>query len=124
MPYEDLERAASQSKALRDLIIANSGGREDLDARQRIAHLVSAPSVEDAECRTLLLAIERHAQLLFSASGHVAWAHGKTPGAYVLRLQILRNLDAFNKRLATIEAERSSLAQSRNGAEAGEKRKP
>ncbi len=112
MPFEDLEIARRQAKAVRELIIVNRGGREDSDARGRVHELLTgAWVVEDEECRRRLMEIERCSRALFSATAHLDWARGQTSGADVLRLQMLRELDAFNSRLAAIESERSSLAR-------------
>lgn len=112
MPFEDLEIARKQAKALREFIIVHRGGGEDDDARARVHELLmGAWVIEDAECKKRLVDIEQCSRALFSATAHLDWARGQTSGADVLRLQMLRELDAFNSRLAAIESERSSLAR-------------
>lgn len=113
MPFEDLEIARKQAKALRELIIVHPGGREDDDARARVHELLKgAWVIQDAECKKRLMEIEQCSRALFSATAHLDWARGQTSGADVLRLQILRELDAFNSRVEAIESEeRSSLAR-------------
>lgn len=116
MPYEDLSRALAQCESIRQFIIHNPGGREHTSALTQIRELLASAdaAVEDYECKRLVRLIEHAASELFSAIEHEKWARGQTSGADVLRLQILRDLDAFKNRLTTIEAMRSSTGQQRS----------
>src|SRR2546428_11580831 len=65
----------------------------------------AAAAVDDANCRSLLSAVEGYGAQLFSESGHLKWARTEMSGAHFLRLQILRELDAFHVRLLELQLE-------------------
>jgi hypothetical protein len=99
---QDLEVARRHSKALRDLIVIRARGLPTSDARQRVDELLKrAWVVNDEACWRILMSIERAARALFSHER----GDGQAPDA--LRLEILRELDAFDARLAAIALERS-----------------
>ena len=65
----------------------------------------AAAAIDDSSCRSLLSAVEGYGAQLFSESGHLKWARTEMSGAHFLRLQILRELDAFHMRLLQLQLE-------------------
>jgi hypothetical protein len=109
MPYADLLAAGRHGQSMRDIVVLRTGGWQDDRSLEQLQGLAdaAASSVGDAECKALLAAIVRLATDLFSAAGHARWAQGHTSGADFLRLQILREIKAFQDRLAAIDAMRT-----------------
>jgi hypothetical protein len=92
---------------MRDLIIRHRGGSRDERAFGKLCDLSrkAADAIDDGNCRSLLLAVEGYGAQLFSESGHLNWARTEMSGAHYLRLQILRELDAFHMRLLQLQLE-------------------
>ena len=103
----DLATARRHYAAMRDLIIRHRGGSPDERALGRLWDLSrkAAATIDDGSCRSLLSAIEGYGAQLFSESGHLKWARAEMSGAHFLRLQILRQLDAFHMRLLQLQLE-------------------
>ena len=103
----DLATARRHYAAMRDLIIHHRGGSPDERALGRLWDLSrkAAAAIDDGNCRSLLSAIEGYGAQLFSESGHLKWARAEMSGAHFLRLQILRQLDAFHMRLLQLQLE-------------------
>ena len=103
----DLETARRHYGAMRDLIIRHRGGSLDERVLGRLLDLSrkAAAAVDDGNCRSLLSAVEGYGAQLFSESGHLKWARTEMSGAHFLRLQILRELDAFHMRLLQLQLE-------------------
>ena len=103
----DLAAARRHYAAMRDLIIRHRGGSPDERALGRLWDLSrkAAAAIDDGNCRSLLSAIEGYGAQLFSESGHLKWARTEMSGAHFLRLQILRELDAFHVRLLQLQLE-------------------
>ena len=112
MPYEDLEAASGWCRSIRDLVIQNPGGRVHAVVLERVLELLAAchATVDDHECHSLVRQIEASATALYSKDEHYRYASGQTPGADVLRLQILRRLTVFTDRLRELEAARTAAA--------------
>ena len=106
--YKDLSVVREHYAALRDLIVQNAGGRDDVAARAQVQVLCEAAiaALDDPECRQRLRAVERHAGELFSADEHRKWDRSHLTGADYLRLQILIALESVNTRLFFIDARR------------------
>lgn len=104
--YKDLTLVREHYVALRDLIVQNAGGREDLPARSKVQVLCEAAiaALDDPECRQRLRTAERHAEALFSLEEHRKWDRSHMAGADYLRLQILIALEGVNTRLFFLEA--------------------
>jgi len=119
MPYQDLDGARAHYHALRGLIIHHPGGWRDEIVLRKLEYTcrAAADATGDRECRKHIGAIEDYCQELYSAAEHLKWAHGHTSGADYLRLQILRELDAFNDRLSVIEAARDAPVRMESGAD-------
>src|SRR5216683_5591896 len=94
----DLETARRHYSAMRDLIIQQRGGSPDEQALRKLSDLSrkAAAAIDDGKCKSLLLRVDGYGADLFSESGHLKWARTEMPGARFLRLQILRELDAFH----------------------------
>lgn len=109
MAYTDLKEIRSCYSRLRDLVIQNSGGWDDVETRARVETLCQGGmnALDDAECRERLRAVLAQAAELFSADGHNKWARKSMSGADYLRLQILISLEALNSRLFFIDTLRS-----------------
>jgi hypothetical protein len=113
MAYEDLEAARAQYEAIRALIIHHAGGWHDEVVLRKLdfACAMAAVAVPDRQCKVHVGAIEDYCRQLYSPTAHLRWARARTSGADYLRLQILRELDAFHARLGEIEALRDGGAQ-------------
>ena len=113
MAYADLFAAASHCQVMREFIILRVGGKQDDASIRELRGMAAAAAVavEDAECKALTEAIVHLATDLFSDSAHAKWAHGQTSGADFLRLRILREIKAFQDRLAAIEMMRMAAEQ-------------
>jgi hypothetical protein len=111
--FKDLNELRDCYARLRELVIQNSGGWEDLDSRAKVERLCKAGSdaLEDAECRERLRMVREQARELFSREGHLKWSRRNMSGADYLRLQILIALEALNTRLFFIDAVRSRAGQ-------------
>lgn len=110
--YKDLTLIREHYAALRDLIVQNPGGREDIPACVKVRVLCEAAiaALDDPECRQRLRTVERHAEELFSADAHRKWDRSHMTGADYLRLQILIALEGVNTRLFFLEAVRDRAA--------------
>lgn len=111
MSFPDLDEARKHHSALRDLFLYMTGGRNDRAALARVRVLcrAAARAVDDAECREKLEFVRMRAADMFSNEAHLKWERNSFSGVYVLRLQILGALDAFNVRLDSIEEMRGEL---------------
>ena len=112
---EDLQHVRGCYKALRDLVIQNSGGREDETTRSRLTRLCDAgiAELDDAECRERLRTVKAQAAELFLSDAHLKWARRTMSGADYLRLQILIALEALNTRLFLIDALRNKTSEAK-----------
>ena len=99
--YKDLTLVREHYSALRELIVHNGGGREDVPTRVKVQVLCEAAmaALDDPECRERLRVVDRHAEDLFSAQAHRQWDRSHMTGADYLRLQILIALEGLNTRL-------------------------
>jgi hypothetical protein len=106
--YKDIRQVREHYAALRDFVIRNPGGRDDIACRAKVADLCQAgiAALDDAECRERLRAVERQAAELYSKSEHEKWVRKSMSGADYLRLQILIALEAVNTRLFFLGAMR------------------
>jgi hypothetical protein len=114
----DLETARRHYSAMRDLIIHHLGGSRDERTLEKLGDLSrkAAAAINDKDCMQLLSAVEGYGTDLFSESGHLKWARTEMPGARFLRLQILRELDAFHARLLQLQFEATRNEAARLGA--------
>jgi hypothetical protein len=110
--YPDLEEVRKQYSALRELVIHNPGGWDDVATRERIHYLVerAIDALDDAECTQQLRRVQTHAAELYSAEEHAKWQRKSMSGADYLRLQILIALEVVNTRLFMIDALRNRVA--------------
>ena len=92
---------------MRDLIIHHRGGSRNEQALRKLWGLSrkAAAAIDDSDCKRLLSAVDGYGANLFSESGHLKWAQAQISGADFLRLQILRELDAFHARLLQLQFE-------------------
>jgi hypothetical protein len=106
--YTDLKQVRETYITLRELVIQNPGGWDDVASRARVERLCDAAilSLDDKECRERLRAVWIQGADLYSRSGHLKWARTKMSGADYLRLQMLIALEAVNTRLFFLEAAR------------------
>lgn len=97
---------------MRALIIHNLGGHENGEALSMLREMSrkAAAAIDDVDCKPLLSSVENDGADLFSKSGHLKWATTHVSGANFLRLQILRELDAFEARLLQLEATGNAAA--------------
>ena len=104
--YKDIRHVREHYAALRDLIAAHVGGREDVATLAQVTVICEAgiAALEDAETRQRLRAVERHSAELFSSDQHQKWNREHMSGAAYLRLQIMIALEAVNTRLFFLEA--------------------
>ena len=108
MPFSDVEEARQYQHALRDLILYRTGGA-DPRARTEAARLcrLAAEVLEDEQCREYLRLIRDRSADFFSEDAHRRWQRSTLSGIYVLRLQLLRTVDALGLRLDVLEQSRS-----------------
>jgi hypothetical protein len=111
--YTDLNEVRDCYARLRELVIHNAGGWEDVDSRAKVDRLCDAAIValDDDECRERLGAVRTQARELFSREGHLKWSRRNMSGADYLRLQILIALEAVNTRLFFIDTLRARASQ-------------
>ena len=114
----DVETARKYYSAMRNLIINHRGGSRDERTLERLGDLSrkAAAAIDDSDCKRLLSAVDGYAADLFSESGHLKWARAEMRGAHFLRLQILRELDAFHARLLQLQFETTRDAAARLAA--------
>jgi hypothetical protein len=105
MPF-DLDAARKHCQGLRTLIVLNPGGsrNEELFAKLRARRRAAAAIIDDETCRQHLKAVERYGRELYSDDGHRTWGQLGLPGAAVLRLHMLGELDACDGRLVELAA--------------------
>jgi hypothetical protein len=102
----NLEEARRAYYALRELVIHNHGGWADHETLGRLRRLMNAAlaAVDDIECQQRIDTVADHAAEVFSEDGHKKWDRNYMTGVDFLRLQMLRELDAFHSRLFALEA--------------------
>ena len=112
MAYPDLEEVRKQYSALRDLVIRNPGGWNDVASRERVVHLCdrAIEALDDTECTQQLRRVQSQAAALYSEEEHAKWQRKSMTGADYLRLQILIALEVVNTRLFMIDALRNRAA--------------
>jgi hypothetical protein len=108
MSFQDLEEARRHHAALLEIIIHHPGGWSDRAALNKVVELCreATSATDDAHCVKHIETIADYAADLFSEQAHRKWGRGKTSGAALLRLEIVRALHEFNHRLSAIEARR------------------
>jgi hypothetical protein len=113
MPQPDSRIAREHCEAMRDLIVLHAGGWRDVESLKKLQHMAAAAAnaLDDLESKHLASVISELGVALFSADDHEKWAQGKTSGADVLRLRILREINALQGRIAYIESVRSGAVQ-------------
>ena len=113
MAYPDLDEVRKQYSALRELVIHNAGGWDDVATRERMKALIerAIDALDDAECTQQLRRVQSNAAALYSAEDHAKWQRKSMSGADYLRLQILISLEVVNTRLFMIDALRNRAAE-------------
>ena len=113
MAYTDLNQVRDCYARLREVVIHNPGGWEDVDSRAKVERLCEAATLalDDSECRERLRTVRTQAGELFSREGHQKWKRHNMSGADYLRLQILIALEAVNTRLFFIDTLRARTSQ-------------
>jgi hypothetical protein len=114
MVFPDLDDARRHHAALLEIIIHHPGGWADRASRHRVAELCgeAASAIDDAQCAQQIEAIASYAADLFSEQVHRRWDRGNTSGADFLRLEIVRTLHSYRRRLSAIEARRLASGSS------------
>jgi hypothetical protein len=109
--YTDLKQVRETYVTLRELVIRNPGGWDDVASLTKTRRLCNAATeaLEDPECRERLHTLVVQAGDLYSPAGHLKWARTKMSGADYLRLQMLIMLEAVNTRLFFLENERDRI---------------
>jgi hypothetical protein len=109
----DIKQVRETYVTLRELVIQNPGGWDDVASRSKVERLCDAGSVaiEDSECRARLRSVANQAAELYSRTGHLKWSRAKMSGADYLRLQMLIALEALNTRLFFLSALREQPAE-------------
>jgi hypothetical protein len=113
MLFIDLDDARKHHAALLEIIIHNGGGWADRASLRRVMELCRAANgaLDDAECRESVTIIAQCAAELFSEQAHRKWNRPSMSGADFLRLEIMRALHSFSRRLTVIEGLRRSGAE-------------
>ena len=112
-PHPDLYMARKHSESMYELIVHHRGGWRDVESLKKLQHMTAAAAnaLDDLESKRLASVISGLGVALFSADDHEKWAQGKTSGADVLRLRILREITALQGRIAHVESVRSGAVQ-------------
>lgn len=112
MPHKDIRVVRHCYASVRELVIHNPGGWDDLQTRSRVEELCRAAiaAFDDAECHARLRAVQSQAEELYSREGHRKWSRASMSGADYLRLQILITLEALNTRLFFIASQHEEVA--------------
>jgi len=110
MSFPDLEEARQYHQSLRELVLYRTGGA-DPRARTEAARLcrLAGEIIEDEQCREYLRLIRDRSADFFSDDAHLRWQRSTLSGIYVLRLQLLRTVDALGLRLDSIEQARARI---------------
>lgn len=108
MSLTDLDDARRHHAALLEIILHRSGGWSDRASLNRIVELcrVAGASIDDARCAEQLRIVAEYATDLFSEQAHKKWDRTNVSGADFLRLEIVRALHSFSRRLSEIQAAR------------------
>jgi len=111
VPYKDLKDVRETYVTLRDLVIQNPGGWDDVASRSKVERMCQSATaaLEDNECRDRLRSVAEQAAALYSRTGHLKFARTKMSGADYLRLQILIALEAVNTRIFFLETARDRI---------------
>jgi len=105
MSPANLSDAYRHFNALRGLVIHHPGGWADgvALARAKEACRAASEAAADADCAENLVAILALLADLYSEAAYRKWDYAQTSGRDVLRLHILRELNAFETRLLVLE---------------------
>lgn len=108
MLFADLDDARRHHAALLEIILHRPGGWSDRASLNRIVELcrLAGAAIEDAQCAEQLRSVAEYASDLFSEQAHKKWDRSNVSGADFLRLEIVRTLHSFSRRLSEIEAAR------------------
>ena len=108
MLFADLDDARRHHAALLEIILHHPGGWADRASLNRIVELcrVAGAAIDDAQCAEQAGIVADCATDLFSEQAHKKWDRSNVSGADFLRLEIMRALHSFSRRLSEIEAAR------------------
>jgi hypothetical protein len=108
-PHNDVQEVRQRYGQLRDIVIQNPGGWDDVASRARIVKLCAEAkaAIDDAECRERLTWVEKQSADLYSEDEHRKWGRKSMSGADYLRLQLLISLEALNTRLFFLQTLRN-----------------
>ena len=121
MTYKDLRDVRGHYVTLRDLVIHQAGGWDDVNSRIRFEGLCGEAmmALDDPECHQWLRLLREQANALFSRAEHLKWGRSSMTGADYLRLKMLIALEALNTRLLQLDAERNRSTPARSVLLAG-----
>ena len=121
MTHKDLRDVRGHYVTLRDLVIHQTGGWDDIDSRTRVEGLCGEAilALDDPECRQWLRLLREQSNALFSRAEHLKWGRNNMTGAEYLRLQMLIALEAVNSRLLQLESDRNRPTPARSVLVAG-----
>lgn len=110
MAFADLEDARRHHAALLEVLIHHPGGWADRASLSKVLELCRAASVaiDDAECAEQIRIVAAYAADLYSEQAHKKWSRSNITGADFLRLEMVRALHSFSRRLSAIEVVRLS----------------
>jgi len=108
MSFADLDDARRHHGALLEIILHHPGGWSDRASLNKIVGLcrVACAAIDDAQCAEQLRIVAQYATDLFSEQDHKKWERINVSGADFLRLEIMRALHSFSRRLSEVEAAR------------------
>ncbi|HEV8643988.1 MAG TPA: hypothetical protein VGR01_00285 [Burkholderiales bacterium] len=108
MSFADLDDARRHHGALLEIFLHHPGGWADRASLNKIVELCRAAgaAVDDAQCAEQVKIVVAGATDLFSEQAHKKWARSNVSGADFLRLEIMRALHSFSRRLSEMEAAR------------------
>ena len=116
--HRDILAARTLHNEIRKLLKAHERGERNSATLPDIKVLCSCiiQTIRDPYCQEKMCDVEIHSDELFAADNRSRWgrSRGTPPSSIFLRRLIVKALDAFEDRLALLEAERESA---RAGAE-------
>ena len=117
--HRDILAARTLHNEIRNLVKAQERGDGNEASLQDIKVLCSCiiQTIRDPYCQEKMCEVEIHSDELFAIDKRTRWGRsGTQPSSMFLRRLILKSLEAFEDRLAFLEAERQSARAEVNAA--------
>jgi hypothetical protein len=114
--HRDILAARTLHSEIKKVLKAHEWGERSDAMLQDIKVLCSCiiQTIRDPYCQEKMWEVEIHSDELFAVDKRSRWGHSAQPDSMFLRRLILRSLEAFEDRLAYLEAERESARAEAN----------